>query len=51
LVDLNNLDILKEKTLLVSKKDHPVPNENTFLSSKLIDSTISLYQDLINRSL
>ena len=51
LVDLNNLNILKEKTLLVSQKDHPLPNENTFLSSKLIDSTISLYQDLISRSL
>ena len=51
LVKLNDIDQLKQQTLLISKKDYSKPKENTFLSSKLIDSTIQLYQDLLKASL
>jgi glycosyltransferase involved in cell wall biosynthesis len=50
LVELNNIAQLKQQTLIISKENYEKPKENTFLSSKLIDSTIQLYQDLLKAS-
>jgi glycosyltransferase involved in cell wall biosynthesis len=51
LVDLNDMKSLKLKTLEVSCKNFQSPKPNTFLSDRMIDSTISLYQELINKPL
>lgn len=50
LVELNDIAQLKQQTLIISKENYAKPKENTFLSSKLIDSTIQLYQDLLKAS-
>jgi glycosyltransferase involved in cell wall biosynthesis len=50
LVELNNIAQLKQQTLIISNENYEKPKENTFLSSKLIDSTIQLYQDLLKAS-
>ena len=50
LVELNDIAQLKQQTLIISKENYAKPKENTFLSSKLIDSTIQLYQDLLKDS-
>ena len=50
LVKLNDTARLKQQTLIISKDNFSKPKENTFLSSKLIDSTIQLYQDLLKAS-
>ena len=50
LVDLNNIESLMEKTIEISEKNFYQPKPNTFLSERMINSTISLYQDLINKS-
>ena len=51
LVDLNDIDSLKSKTIEISSKNFQSPKPNTFLSERMTDSTISLYQELINKSL
>jgi glycosyltransferase involved in cell wall biosynthesis len=51
LVDLNDIDSLKSRTIEVSSKNFQSPKPNTFLSERMTDSTISLYQELINKSL
>jgi glycosyltransferase involved in cell wall biosynthesis len=51
LVELNDIAKLKQQTLIISKENYAKPKENTFLSSKLIDSTIQLYRDLLKASL
>jgi glycosyltransferase involved in cell wall biosynthesis len=51
LVELNDIAKLKQQTLIISKENYVKPKENTFLSSKLIDSTIQLYRDLLKASL
>ena len=50
LVELNDIAQLKQQTLIISKENYAKPKENTFLSTKLIDSTIQLYQDLLKDS-
>ena len=50
LVDLKNIELLKTKTIEISQKNFQSPKPNTFLSERMINSTISLYQDLINKS-
>ena len=49
LVSLNDLDKLKEKVLIIAKKDHPYPKENIFTSEKMTQSTIDLYYSLLNK--
>jgi hypothetical protein len=51
LVDLNDINSLKSRTIEVSSKNFQSPKSNTFLSERMTDSTISLYQELINKSL
>lgn len=47
LVKLGNIDALKEKVLIISNKNHPIPKENTFTSNRMIDETINLYNHLL----
>ena len=49
LAELSNTDELKDVTLnILNNNDKPL--ENTFTSERMIDSTISLYYDLLNKS-
>ena len=47
LVELNNIDFLKEKVLKLSKKSHRKPEDNTFTSNRMIKETIDLYNQLL----
>jgi glycosyltransferase involved in cell wall biosynthesis len=49
LAELSNTDELKDVTLnILNNNDKPL--ENTFTSERMIDSTINLYYDLLNKS-
>ena len=49
LAELSNIDELKDVTLnILNNNDKPL--ENTFTSERMIDSTINLYYDLLNKS-
>jgi glycosyltransferase involved in cell wall biosynthesis len=49
LTELSNTDELKDVTLnILNNNDKPL--ENTFTSERMIDSTINLYYDLLNKS-
>ena len=49
LVCLNDIESLKEKVIRISKKDHPLPKENSFTSNKMIKETINLYHELLSK--
>ena len=51
LVELNNIDFLKEKVLKLSKKSHRIPEDNTFTSNRMIKETIDLYNQLLNKKI
>ena len=46
---LNDIESLKEKVIRISKKDHPLPKENSFTSKKMIKETINLYHQLLSK--
>ena len=49
LVELENIDKLKEKVLKISNKDFITPKENTFTSKRMTEETINLYYQLLNQ--
>ena len=49
LVELGDINALKEKVIKVSDKHHPFPKENVFTSNRMIDETINLYHQLISK--
>ncbi len=50
LVNLNDINKLKDKVLDVSKVNYPYPKKNTFTSKKMTEDTLKLYYQLCNRS-
>ena len=51
LVELNNIELLKEKVIKLSKKSHRTPEDNTFTSDRMIEETIDLYYQLLSKEL
>ena len=47
LVGLGDIKALKEKVEVISKKDHPIPKENTYTSDRMTQETIDLYHRLL----
>jgi hypothetical protein len=50
-VELNNIELLKEKVIKLSKKSHRTPEDNTFTSDRMIEETIDLYYQLLSKEL
>tara|TARA_B100001250_G_C19808544_1_gene794616 strand:- start:1553 stop:2644 length:1092 start_codon:yes stop_codon:yes gene_type:complete len=48
LVDLNNVDKLKEAVLKISSKNYRHPDENIFTVEKMTERTLNLYNQLTN---
>ena len=49
LVYLNDIESLKQKVIIISNKDHPLPKENSFTSYRMIKETINLYHQLLSK--
>ena len=49
LVELGNLNGLKEKTMDLVYKDEVKPKTNTFTSERMISSTLQVYRDLLSK--
>ena len=49
LVYLNDIESLKQKVIIISNKDHPLPKENSFTSNRMIKETINLYHQLLSK--
>ena len=51
LVKLGDIDSLKEKVIEISDKNYFLPKENIFTLKKMIDETIQLYGQLVDKDL
>jgi len=51
LVKLGNIDSLKEKVIEMSNKNYSLPKENIFTLNRMIDETIHLYGQLVDKDL
>jgi len=49
LVELNNIDKLKDTVLKISSKNYRYPDENIFTAEKMIERTLNLYNQLTKR--
>ncbi len=50
LVKLGDLQDLSYKVEKISDKNHPMPSENIYTSERMINKTLDLYYQLLNRS-
>ena len=50
LVKLGNLQDLSDKVEKISDKNYPMPSENIYTSERMINKTLNLYNQLLNRS-
>ena len=50
LVKLGDLQDLSDKVEKISDKNHPIPNKNIYTSERMINKTLNLYNQLLNRS-
>ena len=51
LVELNNIENLKNKVLEISLRDYPSPKENIYTLERMTSQTIDLYQQLLSNKL
>ena len=50
LVKLGDLQDLSDKVEKISDKNYPMPNENIYTSERMINKTLDLYNQLLNKS-
>jgi Glycosyltransferase len=50
LVKLGDLQDLSDKVQKISDKNYPMPNENIYTSERMINKTLDLYNQLLNKS-